>query len=107
LYAREDSDVSRHFVSEALEPKAESFDASTIARGEPSLPVSFRWRERELVVEALLRTWRSHRMDRGEKYVARHYFEFAVAGGSTAIVYCERQTRRPDAPRWWLYTIED
>jgi hypothetical protein len=99
--------MPRHFVSEAIEPQAESFDAATIARGEPSLPASFRWRDRELVVEALLRTWRSHRMDRGDKYVARHYFEFNTTDSCAAIVYCERQTRKPGAPRWWLYTIED
>ena len=96
-----------HFISEAIEPRAGSFDAATIARGEPSLPAAFNWRERELGVETLLRTWRSHRMDRGDKYVARHYFEFATTAGAKAVVYCERQPRRPGAPRWWLYTIEE
>jgi hypothetical protein len=99
--------MPRQFVSEAIEPRAESFDASTIARGEPSLPSAFAWRGAELAVGTLLRTWRSHRMDRGDKYVARHYFEFSTADSRTAIVYCERQTRKPGAPRWWLYTIED
>jgi len=99
--------VPIHFISEALEPQAESFDPATIARGEPSLPASFKWGERELVVENLLRTWRSHRTDRGDKYVARHYFEFVARDGSKAVAYCERQVRKPDAPRWWLYTIED
>jgi hypothetical protein len=97
--------VPPHFVSEPLEPQSESFDAATIARGEPSLPASFTWRERTLAVQTLLRTWRSYRTDRGDKYVARHYFEFVVRDGSRAVVYCERQTRKPGAPRWWLYTL--
>ena len=99
--------MQRRFVSEAIAPKSESFEPGTMARGEPALPSAFTWRERELTVEALLRTWRSHRVDRGDKYVARHYFEFSTTAGNKAVVYCERQTRRPDAPRWWLYTIEE
>jgi hypothetical protein len=95
------------FVSEAIEPQAGSFDPATIAHGEPSLPSAFTWRGDDLAVDALLRTWRSHRMDRGDKYVARHYFEFTTPDGRTAIVYCERQTRKPGAPRWWLFTVAE
>jgi hypothetical protein len=98
--------VPRHFVSEAIEPKAGSFDPATIARGEPSLPSDFTWRGEEVAVAEVRKTWRSHKVDRGDKYVKRHYFEFLARDGRTMTVYCERQAKT-GAPRWWLYALAD
>jgi hypothetical protein len=94
------------FVSEPIEPKSGSFDPATISQGEPSLPTSFVWHESELEVETLVRTWRSTKVDRGDTYVKRHWFEFAARDGRRAVVYCERQAKRGQ-PRWWLYTLAD
>lgn len=102
--------MPRHFVSEALQPIGGSFDPAVMSRGEPALPAAFEWKDDRLTVCVLLRTWRSTRTDRGEAYLARHWFEIDVTAEHEkrrrAVVYFERQAPRR-APRWWLYTIDD
>jgi len=98
--------MPRHFVSQPLQPIGASFDPAPMSHGEPSLPTAFAWKEDTLAIRSLLRTWRSTRTDRGDVYLARHWFEFECEDGRRAVAYFERQARR-DAPRWWLYTIED
>jgi hypothetical protein len=75
-----------------------------MSRGEPALPPEFRWRGEHLAVGQLLRTWRSTKADRGDTYLARHWFEFKTTDERTVVVYFERHAR-PGTPRWWLYTI--
>jgi len=77
-----------------------------LSHGEPPLPASFRWRGESLVVERVLRTWRSTKIDRGDAYLARHWFEVSLSEGRVAVVYFDRKTLRA-APRWWLFTIAD
>ena len=72
--------------------------------GEPSLPAAFRWKDQELVVRSLLRTWRGTKVDRGDTYLKRHWYEFETSEGRRAVVYFDRQAKR-GAPRWWLYSI--
>jgi hypothetical protein len=93
-----------HFVSEPIEPAPDAFDPITMSHGEPALPSEFRWRDQRLVIADVLRTWRSTKMDRGDSYLARHWFEIRTADERTAVVYFDRQARAR-APRWWLYTI--
>lgn len=93
------------FVSEPISPLDAAFDPAIIARGEPTLPTGFKWRDRELIVATLRRTWRGTKVDRGETYVKRHYWEFLTPQAERIVVYFERQALRA-APRWWLYTIE-
>ena len=95
------------FVSEAVEPRAGSFDAAAMSRGEPGLPREFRWRGRWYAVAELLSSWKSSTAERGEMYLRRHWFRVLTATGETMTLYCERQaknTKKPKA-RWWLYTI--
>ncbi len=94
------------FVSEALQPSPGAFDTASMSRGEPALPAEFGWRGDTLRVGRVLRCWRSTSEDRGEKYLARHWFEFESPQGRRAIVYFDRRAKR-EAPRWWLYSIED
>ena len=93
------------FVSEALAASAETIDTGGLSRGEPPLPNAFDWRDERLEVREVLRTWRSTNTDRGDTYLARHWFELALADGRTAVVYFDRKAHRGQA-RWWLYTIE-
>ncbi len=93
----------RRFGSEPLEPAGDAY-VTAAAAGEPPLPARFTWRGEELGVQRLLRRWRSTKMDRGDTYLKRHWFEFALPDGRIAQVYFERQARR-GTPRWWLYTI--
>ncbi len=76
-----------------------------MSRGEPSLPPSFVWRERRLVVEAVVETRRTTKVDRGDAYLDKHWFVFRTPEGETATVYFARRAKRGE-PRWWLYTIE-
>jgi hypothetical protein len=92
------------FISQAIQPAGDGL-ATPGANGEPPLPSVFRWRNRELQVKSVSRTWRTMKEDRGDSYVKRHWFEFETADGRKAVVYFERQAKR-GAPRWWLFTLE-
>jgi Domain of unknown function (DUF6504) len=94
------------FVSEALTASAEWIDSGSLSRGEPALPKEFGWHDERLVVRDVVRTWRSTNTDRGDTYLARHWFEVALDDGRVAVVYFDRKSRR-DQPRWWLYTLTD
>jgi hypothetical protein len=94
------------FVSEPIVPDGTTADVSPLERGEPALPRAFRWREDLLEVAELRDTDRSTRTDRGDVYLAKHWFTFATADGREAVIYFERQAKR-GKPRWFLYTITD
>ena len=91
------------FVSEAITPASGS--VAPAAGGEPSLPAAFLWKGGELDVRSLIRTWRTTKVDRGDTYLKRHWFEFETSQSRRAVVYFERQAKR-GAPRWWLYSID-
>ncbi|MBV8726262.1 MAG: cytoplasmic protein [Candidatus Eremiobacteraeota bacterium] len=97
--------MPRQFVSQPLQAIGATFDPATMSRGEPALPTAFQWNEERLNIQTLLRTWRSTKTDRGDVYLARHWFEVQLDDGRRAMIYFERQARG-NAPRWWLYTIE-
>jgi hypothetical protein len=92
------------FVSEALRASAECVDNGALSRGEPALPKEFGWRTERLVVRGVRRTWRSTNTDRGDTYLARHWYEVELDDGRVAVVYFDRKARR-ETPRWWLYTL--
>jgi hypothetical protein len=92
------------FVSEAIVPTGNLFDADGPGAGEPALPASFRWHDELLQIDAVRRTWRSTKDDRGDTYLKRHWYEAALSDGRIAVIYFDRGARR-GAPRWWLYTI--
>jgi hypothetical protein len=96
--------VAARFVSEALAPSAECIDTGGLSRGEPPLPKEFGWHDERLVVRDVVRTWRSTHTDRGDVYLARHWYELGLEDGRTAVIYFDRKSRR-DQARWWLYTI--
>jgi len=98
--------MPRQFVSQPLQPIGATFDPAKMSHGEPSLPVAFEWNDQQLKIRSQIRTWRSTKTDRGDVYLARHWFELEVEDGRRAVVYFERQAPRK-APRWWLYTIEE
>ncbi len=93
------------FVSEALRSGSEIFEAK-LGNGEPPLPAHFTWRDEELVVVAVLRTWRSTNTDRGDTYLARHWYSVRLADGRDATLYFDRKARR-GSPNWWLYSLAD
>jgi hypothetical protein len=97
-------DRARKFVSEPLEPGGEFVDGAALSRGEPPLPRTFRWRGEDVVVETVVRSWRSTKTDRGDDYLARFWYEVTTRDGRSAVLYFDRKAAR-GAARWWLYTI--
>jgi hypothetical protein len=99
---------AREFVSEPILPAAGSFDAAAMSRGEPGMPKSFSWREKEYVVAHVRSTWKSTGKDRGEVYLRRHWFDVETETGQRMTIYCERQAKNLNKPtaRWWLYSME-
>ena len=91
------------FVSKPIEPEG-GFDIDVMSHGEPSLPPSFRFGDDRLVVERVVKVWRSTKTDRGDVYLKRHWFEFETDDARVAVVYFDRGARRGQ-PRWFLYTL--
>jgi hypothetical protein len=97
--------MTPRFVSEAIAPVGDDFDVDALGRGEPGLPTAFTWRDETLTIAELLGKRKGTKVDRGDTYVKRHYFEVRLADGRNATIYFERQAK-PGQPRWWLYTID-
>ncbi|MBM3286316.1 MAG: cytoplasmic protein [Candidatus Eisenbacteria bacterium] len=98
-------------MSEAIAPIEGTFEAATMARGEPGLPRGFVWRGRPVRIAAVERVWRKLGPESTGKelYLRRHYFRLAMEDGTRWTVYCLRQPgggARPGA-RWFLYAIEE
>jgi hypothetical protein len=91
------------FVGEELTPEG-ALDTDVLARGEPSLPRAFTWKNDRIEVATVRKTWRSLKDDRGDTYVKKHWFEFETTDGRVAVVYFDRGARKKTA-RWWLYTL--
>lgn len=87
-------------------PGDQHVDSAALSAGEPLLPRSFTWRGATLAIAEVVRTWRSTNVDRGDAYLARHWYEVRTEDGRTAVLYFDRKAR-PRTPRWWLYTLEE
>ena len=94
--------MPRKFVSEPLEPAGGSLPSAPGGFGEPLLPAAFLWRGERLAVRSAVRGRRGLKVDRGDVYLKRHYYEFELEDGRVAVAYFSR-----DDLRWWLYTISE
>jgi hypothetical protein len=94
------------FVGASIEPVPGAGDADALARGEPGPPAAFFWEGRRYEITRVASRWKTTRTDRGEKYVARHWFEVETASGETMRISCERRPRTRGA-RWSLYTVAE
>lgn len=94
------------FVSEPIEPLDQSHDVTAMARGEPGVPLRFRWRDEDHEVVAILRRWKVASREggraSGELYVRRHYVEIETRRGLVLSLYCERSTPRGRSKRRWF-----
>ncbi len=101
-------DPRESFVSEPIEPRPGSFDATSMARGEPGLPAAFTWRGAEYTVARVLESWRSYGREPGgtETYLRKHWYRIETTTGEVMTLYFDRQPRRGRTPakgRWTLY----
>jgi hypothetical protein len=94
--------MTKHFVSGPLEQCC----GGPPLLNEPQLPAAFRWRDQTLQVKNVRARKRSTKVDRGDTYLKRHWFEFDTTDGRIAVVYYDRGSKR-GSPHWWLYSIED
>jgi phosphoribosylglycinamide formyltransferase-1 len=99
------------FISEPIAVTGGEFDTAGMARGEPGVPLRFRWRKREYAVAAVLETWKGHgacRNGSGERYVRRHYFRVRTTDDEIVRIYFQRSVGRGRMPkaRWWLHSAE-
>jgi hypothetical protein len=94
-------------ISEPVVAAEGSFDAESMARGEPGVPTAFTWRGREYRVRAVVNHWKTLRDCRsgsGEKYVGKHYFKVEADSGERMTLYRARTGSKNDS--WILYSIE-
>lgn len=98
--------MARHFIGEAITPAEGDFELGAMSRGEPGLPQAFLWRDERLEIASLERTWRSNREDRGDIYLAKHWYALRLRDGRVAEIYFERHPKKANAARWWIYAIE-
>jgi hypothetical protein len=98
------------FISESIQPVAETIDTHWMAGGGPGLPRQFRWRSEIISITGVLKTWRETgpcRHGSGEQYVRKHWFEVTTDGGAKMKIYFERQARSANKKRrWWLFSVE-
>jgi hypothetical protein len=102
--------MPEEFVGEAIQPVAETIDASRMAMGQPGLPRQFRWRAEVVSIVRVVSTWRETgpcRHGSGEQYVRKHWFEVETDSGATMKLYFERQARsaKKRKERWWLFSV--
>ncbi len=95
---------SPRFVGAPLVAGTGYVASAALSQGEPPLPASFRWGEDDLPVLDVIKTWRSTKLDRGDAYLAKHWYEVRTGGGRVAVLYFDRKAKA-GRPRWWLYSI--
>lgn len=93
------------FVSEPIEPDVASIDPAGLARGEPIMPNAFNWRGRRYEVAGIKKTWKTWRIDRGDRYVDRHWFAIQTKSCETMRIYCLRSER--SNRRWFLFAVDE
>ena|SRR5579862_8265282 len=91
------------FVSEPIVPETGGMDPARLATGEPDVPKAFAWRGRRYETAELLRTWKTYHVDRGDRYVDKHWFELRTVTGETMRLYCKRRERTTS--RWVLFSV--
>ena len=100
--------MPEQFISEPINPVAETFDTGRMASGEPGLPRKFLWRGNTVQVIEVRRMWKSTgdcRHGSGEQYVRKHWYEVATVDDGVMTIYFERSFRRRHAAaRWWLFS---
>lgn len=102
--------MAERLVSEALKPLDGTFDTGAMARGEPGLPLRFRWRKREYAVVEVLDSWKETKESLdcpGCMYLKKHWYRVLTDDGTQMRLYFDRQPRRGARPtaRWWVYSV--
>lgn len=95
-------------ISEPVSPSPGSFNAASMAAGEPGVPMSFTWRGSAYRVTRILgsrKNLRPCRNGSGEQYINKHFVTVETDSGDTMTLYRTRSGSKNDS--WILYTIQD
>lgn len=100
------------FVGAPVEPEPGSFDAASMARGQPGLPRRFAWDGRTWEVDEVIAQWKTTgdcTHGSGEQYVRRHWFDIRTTDGTRMTLYADRRPRKgkPARQRWWLFETSE
>lgn len=102
--------MEEQFICEAIALVASTGRLSDALRGEPALPMRFRWRDRDYDVKEVIEKWKTTgpcHHGSSENYVRKHWFRIRTTDGPEMTLYCDRQPRRgQSSKRWWLYTVK-
>ena len=103
--------MANSFISEPIQPVRGTFDAAGMSRGEPGVPLEFRWRKKLYTVADVLDVWKDHgdcRNGSGERYVRKHGFRIRTTAGDIFRIYFQRTVGRGKMPRhrWWIHSVE-
>ena len=103
--------MSDSFISEPIQPVKGTFDSAGMSRGEPGVPLEFRWRKRLYAVSDVLDGWKDHgdcRNGSGERYVRKHGFRIRTTAGDIFRIYFQRTVGRGKMPkqRWFIHSVE-
>ena len=99
------------FISEPITPLEGSFDSAGMARGEPGVPLKFRWRKKSYEVTEVLSQGKDHgdcTHGSGERYVRKHLYRVRTGEGIVFNLYFQRTfgKGKVTAQRWWVQSIE-
>ncbi len=100
------------FISESITPIEGTFDTSRMAMGEPGVPRIFRWRDKELMIVAVLESWKEYgdcTHGSGERYVRKHGYRVRTVDGQILKIYFQRKfgkVQRKYSSRWWIFSAE-
>lgn len=98
---------AERLISEPVTPVTGSFNAASMAAGEPGVPMAFSWRGTDYRVARIIETRKNLRGCRngsGEQYVNKHFSKVETETGEIMTLYRTRTGSKKDV--WVLYTIE-
>lgn len=100
--------MQEQLVSEPIQATSQAIEPAALARGEPSLPREFRWRDRTFAVTEVLGKWKTTgpcRSGGNEKYVRKHWWKIRTDSGEVMKLYFDRQPKNPSDMKWFLYSV--
>lgn len=100
------------FIGEPIQPTPGTFDTRMLARGGPAVPRIFTWRGREYRIARVIESWytreRGVGMDRGHRYVRKHYYRIETATGEVMTLCFDRKppSSGDRKARWRLWSMQ-
>jgi hypothetical protein len=101
--------MSEQFIGENIKPLADSFDTRLMTQGIPGLPHEFIWRKEKVLVNSVLKSWRTTgccRHGSGEQYARRQWFEVQTNHGLMKIYFDRGSPGRTKEMGWRIFSLK-